>query len=39
VDALVEQLADRNSARVALDSYGLKNPKDSQKVRLAKQNL
>jgi hypothetical protein len=39
VDAMVQQLADRRGALAALDSYAFKNPKDSQKVRLTKENL
>jgi len=39
LDAVVGELQDHKHALAVLDSYGMKNPKDSQKVRLARQNL
>jgi len=39
VDVLTGQLEDRKRAAAVLDSYALRNPSDSQKVRLAKQRL
>jgi tetratricopeptide (TPR) repeat protein len=39
VDALTGRLEDRKHALEILDSYAIRNPLDSQKVRLAKQRL